>query len=1027
MTFTYASSSSQFYTTNGVNSSAYIVADITGDGFNDANAFTGINTPHPNQPEYWANGGSPPTAVERGTRLIDVNADGKADLLRGWSDNTNHANDKFTLWLNNYSTSTGYAWATSTTVGTIPIFGSTTTTADLTTGIFGDVNGDGLPDYEASLTGLAGPTAYLGNGQGFNSSTFFAPAQSFPLNGPTATSSMLIDVNGDGLDDWLYSDGTSTYVLLNNGAGWDATPSAQWTIATSTLYKSPDAGTNTYYDRGIRFFDINGDGLPDFIHSYQMSYTTKNGGVASGENGTYNIVSINTGNGWATSTAYTLPSTIVTGHVTSGNWDGTFTYNEYGNWIGNGQFAQDVMTTVSNSKGGQTSVTYTPTTNAKASNAELPYSLLVVTAMGIYDGLGNAATTTYSYSGGKQYTSLGVRDRKFAGFASTTMSAPDSLTNTYFDQGMSTTTSLGEQADGYGQINHPFRKDIFDLAGNLAQKTFYRWDTQYNGNSVFVGLGRQVQQDYASDGTHRDSATDYLYASTTNDLIKTTQYGEVTGNDDGTFTDIGTDKRIASTTYAASSTVNLTVPIEATVLDSNSATSSDEKLYYDGLPFGQVSLGNLTKQEDWISTTTYASSTKTYNAYGLVATSTDRRGYATGYKYDAFNLYVATATNPLGQQTQYLYNYANGKPKQTTDPNNRLGKNIYDGVGRLTEVDQSDVSTPSLLATSTTYQYTDNTATPSIVHRADYLTATNTVDTYDYYDGLNRLVQERKASQTAGTYVAVDRLYNPVGLLGSTSLPYFSSGSGFTTPTSINALYTTYTYDPLKRVLITSNAVGSTKNVYAKWTTTTTDPDGNVKDYTLDAFGNLASVVEHIGGTLATTTYSYDAANNLATTTDSQGNVRAFTYDGLARRITAQDLHAATHTPFGIWSYSYDDAGNMISQVDPKGSTTTRTYDALGRLLTETNAGATQVTNTYDSCTNGIAHRRHPRGLARDLWQPARPCRTCRGRPVHQPQARRAVDESRQFGWRQPPPFCDHDRARWRPPGARSCRACLQG
>ena len=44
--------------------------------------------------------------------------------------------------------------------------------------------------------------------------------------------------------------------------------------------------------------------------------------------------------------------------------------------------------------------------------------------MGIYDGLGNAATTTYAYSGGKQYTTLGVRDRKFAGFASTTMSAP---------------------------------------------------------------------------------------------------------------------------------------------------------------------------------------------------------------------------------------------------------------------------------------------------------------------------------------------------------------------------------------------------------------------------------------------------------------------------------------------------------------------------------------------------------------------------------------------------------------------------
>ena len=390
------------------------------------------------------------------------------------------------------------------------------------------------------------------------------------------------------------------------------------------------------------------------------------------------------------------------------------------------------------------------------------------------------------------------------------------------------------------------------------------------------------------------------------------------------------------------------------MLNSASSTVSDQKLYYDGLPFGQISIGNNTRQEDWIGGSTYASSTKTYNAYGLVATSTDRLGYATGYKYDSFNLYVATATNPLNQKTQFTYNYSNGKVKLTTDPNNRLGQNLYDGVGRLVEIDQSDISTPSLLATSTTYQYTDNT-TPSIVHLADYLTATNTVDTYDYYDGLNRLVQERKASQTAGTYVAFDRAYNSAGLLASQSLPYFSSGSGFTNPTSINALYTNYTYDALKRILTTSNVVGTTSNSYAKWTTTTTDPNGNIKDYVLDAFGSLTNVVEH-AGSFATTTYTYDAANNLATTTDSQGNVRAFTYDGLARRLSAQDLHAATHTAFGSWSYGYDDLGNIISQVDPKGSTTTRTYDALGRLLTETNAGATQVTNTYDSCTNGIGY-----------------------------------------------------------------------
>ena len=107
---------------------------------------------------------------------------------------------------------------------------------------------------------------------------------------------------------------------------------------------------------------------------------------------------------------------------------------------------------------------------------------------------------------------------------------------------------------------------------------------------------------------------------------------------------------------------------------------------------------------------------------------------------------------------------------------------------------------------------------------------------------------------------------------------------------------------------------------------------------------------------LLTTTYTYDAANNLATTTDSAGNVRGFTYDGLGRRLSAQDLHAPGHTPFGIWYYGYDDAGNVTSQTDPKGQNVTRTYDALNRLLTESVGGTTQITNTYDSCTNGIGY-----------------------------------------------------------------------
>ena len=138
---------------------------------------------------------------------------------------------------------------------------------------------------------------------------------------------MLIDVNGDGLDDWLYSMAPSTYVLLNNGTGWDATSSSRsGRSATSTLYQVARCRHELYYDRGIRFFDINGDGLPDFIRSYQMSYATKNAGVRERSRMAPTTPSFSTpAMAGRPVTAYTLPSIIVTGHVTGGNWDGSFT------------------------------------------------------------------------------------------------------------------------------------------------------------------------------------------------------------------------------------------------------------------------------------------------------------------------------------------------------------------------------------------------------------------------------------------------------------------------------------------------------------------------------------------------------------------------------------------------------------------------------------------------------------------------------------------------------------------------------
>jgi hypothetical protein len=592
-------------------------------------------------------------------------------VVRGFIDDL-AGTSNYAIHLNGYATSTGaFSWAaTSTYTGSIPAFAKRTSGGlYLTTGLFGDVNGDGLPDYVAALSGQLATTTYLGNGSAWDATTtrFVAP-KSLPTSVPTETASQLVDINGDGLDDWAYSSGIKIYFLLNIGTGWNTATDTRWTFATSTLWASTSTPTQ-YYDRGIRFMDLNGDGLPDLVRSYQNT-----GGCSGPERADIKAVYLNTGTGWATSTSYTLPAYITYCSGTS------LKNNEFANFYGNGQFPQDILTRVGSTKGGIATVTY-GSSISRTDNPGAGLNLIVARHITVRDGTGNIATTTYCYQRGTQYLEDGVRDRRFAGFSFVRATNPDSIVDTYYSRA------------SIPLIGRAIRKEILDTNSNLKQSSIYRWDTVTHGNSKFVGLTSQFIEDFASDGSHRDTGTTFSYSSATDDLLSTIEYGEVSGNPDGTFSDASTDKRTTNISYAASSSVNMSVPIQKTVLNYYSATSSDQKFYYDSLTFGSVNSGNNTKQEDWISGTTYASSTKTYNSYGLVATSTDRVGNATSFVYDANNLYVATTTNPLLQQTQFINTYANGQVKWRSDPNSSLLRNLYDGLGRPTEVDVSSTST----------------------------------------------------------------------------------------------------------------------------------------------------------------------------------------------------------------------------------------------------------------------------------------------------------------------------------------------
>ncbi len=1246
--FTYISTSTRYVSPSSadliLNKASMVPGDVNGNGLNDISLFKSVsgvyqgsisldqaNAVSVTPPWIWADSSNIPQ--EYGVRYVDINGDGKVDVAKGLSES---GSSTVGVYLNSYATSTGFSWVASTTyTGEVPNFAINSPGTGLTTGLFAEVNGDGLPDF---ILAAAGETkkAYLGNGSAWDTGTTTLYTAPMDLPGPSggvASYSQLVDVNGDGLDDWFHSDDVKTTVRLNTARGWETFDDPRWTIATPTYYKT--GSPSQYYDRGMRFMDINGDGLADFVRAYQAPINIAPAGMNPAEVADVKIVYLNTGSGWATSTAYTFPS-YITQVIVDGtsNWDGHFANIEYANWSGNGQQQQDIIERVGSMYGGTTTINYVQSAQTGL-NPELPVSLLVVSKITTDDGFGNTSATTYTYSGGKMYLARGVRDKRFGGFWKTTETKPNAVVTTYFNQGDATATTSGEQTEGFAQVNRPFREDVSDISGNLFQRTFYRWDTADRGNSIFIGLGRKLVQLFNGGSIHKDVGEAYTYASTTNgDLIESDEFGEVQGADDGTYTDVGDDERGTSFLYAASSSVNMSVPTEkrtlkldftaTTTVTSSTSTaysyliiggggggggswfnsggagggaggmksgastltipgsftvtvgaggagsgansssngthgatstfngiSSDgggggapalgttgsqgasggggyssnaggngtagqgnnggknsgacnqggsgggagaaatdgsaggngsassitgssvtyaggggnggsncsgggqsggtggggaggsaggaqagnpgtdgrggggggskdgaaggkggdgtviisvptsvisaytvtggsrttsgtstiftfstsgtwsvsgsstatttvgttialEKYTYDNTTYGSVNLGNPTKAEKWISGSTYASTTKAYNLYGLPTQEKDPRGNTTSFVYDSLNLYVATSTNPLSHTVGYQYDYSAGKVKQKTDENNRVFQTIFDALDRPTQEKQPDQTTPTTLVTKTQYTYT-NTPNAFAVQRTANLNAASSTNAYEYLDGLGRTIQTRASTETTNQYAVKDMSYDASGFNWRETLPYFSSGTARSAPTATAALYSTSLRDSLGRLTAIGNAVGTTSNSYANWAITTTDPMGNLKDVSKDAFGNIANVVEHNASTLATTTYTWDLTGSLATTTDALGNVRGFVYDGLGRRTQAQDLHAPADSTYGLWQFTYDFAGNVSQQVDPKSQTVNFVYDGLNRVTSEdyTGSGGTEITYTYDTCTDG--------------------------------------------------------------------------
>ncbi len=619
--------------------------------------------------------------------------------------------------------------------------------------------------------------------------------------------------------------------------------------------------------------------------------------------------------------------------------------------------------------GGQTSIVYQSSKQAFNGNTPLnPKLFLQINTVKSITQKNSPSdspkVTNYTYKNGHYFFEmLDSYKREYAGFGQVTVTDPlGQIQQLYFHQSEKDSTNpstgpLGEFQDHLSKKGRIYRQETLDGSGNMYRIILSKWDRSDLGNGrSFPFLSQAVTMQYDGGSTHNDTAVSYAYDQYGN-ITSEKNWGEVTANNDGTFSDIGSDTVIKENLYAQSSTGYITaLPQQVTLKDGSGTQLQQQRIFYDNLPLGQVAKGNMTKQEEWLNPGNrfIAAKQQTFNIFGLVTATTDPRGKTSTLAYDTYNLYAAITTNPLGHTTTGSYDYASGQAKETIDPNGVKTTNQYDPFGRLVETKITDPANTAAQKTSKTIRYFD-LEQPVRVVETDFNGQTGNTGKQEirFFDGVGQLMQTRRTAEGNNTYIVKSIIYDQKNRVSKELLPVFGTGASFTAPDN-NGAGNMMSYDVLDRTKAVTNTLGSTTTLYDKWTKTVTDANGHSRKFVYDAYQNLIRVEDTNGSQTYSTRYDYDALKHLRKITDAESNIRTFSYDSLSRLLNQDMLHPSTAVNVGSWNYTYDDGGNLTARTDPENRVVNYSYDDLNRLLTEDFAGngEIEVKNDYDDRPN---------------------------------------------------------------------------
>jgi RHS repeat-associated protein len=427
----------------------------------------------------------------------------------------------------------------------------------------------------------------------------------------------------------------------------------------------------------------------------------------------------------------------------------------------------------------------------------------------------------------------------------------------------------------------------------------------------------------------------------------------------------GTTAVQAKTTYVYDGYPAQTAPL----VDRTDISGHARNLPPTGYGTSYTTRGNATTVTRWLLPSTQLSTNMQYDIAGNVTKTTDPNGNATTLDYaDVFGTpdgeartntapaelsnqsqssyaFVTKVTNAARQIGYTQYDYHIGKPVDGEDPNGVVASGFYnDSMDRPTQVIRGNQPHSTLIA-QTGFSYDDAgrviTTTSDQTSNGDNILKSTLI-----YDGLGRTVETHKYETGGGFIVTSKKTFDALGRLLRTYNPYRATSDS-------TYGYASTAYDALSRVLTVTTfdlndaSTGVVQTSYSGNQVTVTDQAGKARRSITDALARLTKVIQDPSGLNYSTSYTYDALDDLLTVTQG-AQTRTFVYDSLKRLTSASNPESGTVT-----YPSYDRNGNLLQKNDARNITTNYTYDALNRVTSRTyqhdTSGTPAVAYFYDA------------------------------------------------------------------------------